>query len=43
MGVVMFVGRNILLGFPDELIKVVDFLNEKATADEFEFSDSVFY
>ena len=39
----MFDGRNITSGLPDELVKVVDFLNEKASAGEFEFSDSVSY
>ena len=43
MCVVMFDGRNILPSFSDELIKVVDFLNEKAAAGEFELSDFVFY
>lgn len=39
----MFDERNILPSFSDELLKVVDFLNEKAAAGELEFSDSVFY
>ena len=39
----MFDGRNITSGLPDEPVKVVDFLNEKASACEFEFSDSVSY
>ena len=39
----MFDGRNITSGLPDELVKVVDFLNEKASAGEFEFCDSVSY
>lgn len=37
----MFDGRNITSGLPDELVKVVDFLNEKASAGEFEFSDPI--
>ena len=36
----MFNGRNILSGFPEELNKVVNFLNEKADKGEFVFSDS---
>lgn len=36
----MFNGRNILPGFPEDLVKVVDFLNEKASSGEFTFSDS---
>ena len=36
----MFNGRNILPGFPEDLIKVVNFLNEKASSGEFAFSDS---
>lgn len=43
MCAVMFDRRNILPSFSNELIKVVDFLNEKAAVGEFEFSDSVFY
>ena len=35
-----FYGKNILSGFSDELTKVVTFLNEKASAGEFVFSDS---
>ena len=35
----MFNGRNILSGFPQELKKVVNFLNEKADKGEFVFSD----
>lgn len=34
MCVAMFVGRNILL-LSDELIRVVDFLNEKVASGEF--------
>lgn len=36
----MFNGRNILPGFPEDLIKVVNFLNEKASSGEFAFPDS---
>ena len=36
----MFNGRNILPGFPEDLMKVVNFLNEKAASGEFSFSDS---
>lgn len=36
----MFNGRNILLDFPENLTKVVNFLNEKASSGEFTFSDS---
>ena len=36
----MFNGRDILPGFPEDLIKVVNFLNEKASSGEFIFSDS---
>ena len=36
----MFNGRNILPGFPEDLIKVVNFLNEKASSGEFIFSNS---
>ena len=39
----MFDGRNIIPGLSEELAKVVNFLNEKATAGEFEFSESVSY
>ena len=39
----MFDGRNINLGMPKELVRMVNFLNEKASAGEFEFSDSVSY
>ncbi len=35
----MFNGRNIIPDSPEELTKVVDFLNEKAVAGEFEFSE----
>lgn len=31
----MFVRRNILSFFPDEFIKVIDFLNEKVVSGEF--------
>ena len=37
---IMFNGRNILSGFPDDLVKVVNFLNEKASSGEFTFFDS---
>ena len=36
----MFTGQNIIQGLPEELTKVVTFLNEKATKGEFVFSDS---
>lgn len=36
----MFNGRNILSDFPDELTKVVSFLNQKASLGEFNFCDS---
>ncbi|WP_308763763.1 hypothetical protein [uncultured Bacteroides sp.] len=39
----MFDGRNINLGMPKELVRMVNFLNEKESAGEFEFSDSVSY
>ena len=31
----MFDGRNINLGMPKELVRMVNFLNEKASAGEF--------
>lgn len=37
---IMFNGRNILPNFPEKLIKVVNFLNEKAAMGDFEFSDT---
>lgn len=39
----MFTGQNILPGFPEELTKVVNFLNEKAAIGEFEFCESYSY
>ena len=39
----IFNGKNIVKGFPEELTKVVNFLNEKAAAGEFEFCDCVTY
>lgn len=39
----MFNGRNILPEFPNELIKVIEFLNSKANLGEFEFCDSISY
>lgn len=39
----MFDGQNILPEFPDELIKVIEFLNNKANLGEFEFCDSISY
>lgn len=36
----MFNGRNILSDFPEELTKVVTFLNQKASLGEFNFCDS---
>ena len=39
----MFNGRTILPNFPEDFIKVVNFLNEKATAGEFAFNDSMSY
>ena len=39
----MFDGRNTLHRFPNELAKVVNFLNEKVAAGEFEFCDSISY
>lgn len=39
----VFDGRNILPGFPDELAKMVTFLNEKVIAGEFQFSDNNTY
>ena len=36
----MFTGQNVITGLPEELIKVVTYLNEKATIGEFVFSDS---
>ena len=36
----MFNGRNIISDFPDELTKVVSFLNQKASLGEFNFCDS---
>ena len=39
----MFDGRNTLHRFPNKLAKVVNFLNEKAAAGEFEFCDSISY
>ena len=36
----MFTGQNVITGLPEELIKVVTYLNEKATTGEFVFSDS---
>ena len=39
----MFDGRNILPEFPDELIKVIEFLNNKANLGEFDFCDSISY
>lgn len=39
----MFDGRNTLQRFPNELAKVVNFLNEKVAAGEFEFCDSISY
>lgn len=36
----MFNGRNILSDFPDELTKVVTFLNQKASLGEFNYNDS---
>lgn len=35
-----FTGQNIIQGLPEDLIKVVTYLNEKATTGEFAFSDS---
>lgn len=39
----MFNGQNTLPGFPEDLTKVVNFLNEKAAHDEFTFSNSLSY
>ena len=39
----MFDGRNTFHGLPEELTKVVNFLNEKAESGEFEFCDSITY
>ena len=39
----VFNGRNILTGFPDKLVQVVGFLNEKAISGDFLFSDSLSY
>ena len=36
----MFTGQNIIDGLPDDLTRVVTFLNEKATTGEFVFNDS---
>lgn len=36
----MFTGQNIIEGLPDDLTKVVTFLNEKASTGEFVFCDS---
>ncbi len=38
-----FDGRNNLQGLSEELAKVVNYLNEKAAAGEFEFCDSITY
>lgn len=39
----MFNGRNIIPNSPEELTKVVNFLNEKAVVGEFEFSETPSY
>ena len=39
----MFIGKNILPGFPEELTIVVNYLNEKAALGLFSFSDSFLY
>lgn len=39
----VFDGRNILPGFPEKLVKVIDFLNEKASTGEFVFCDDFDY
>lgn len=39
----MFNGRNVLSDFPEDLTRVVNFLNEKAILGEFIFSDSLSY
>lgn len=39
----MFNGRNISLGMPEELVEIVNYLNEKTSTGEFEFSNSVSY
>lgn len=39
----MFKGRNIISGMPEELVEIVSYLNEKTSAGEFEFSNSVSY
>lgn len=39
----MFNGRNILSNFPEELTKVVNFLNEKESLGEFEFNEMPSY
>lgn len=36
----MFNGRNILPDFPENFVKVINFLNEKESSGEFTFSDS---
>lgn len=37
----VFNGKNIIPGIPDEMAKVVSFLNEKAAAGEFEYKNSI--
>ena len=39
----IFNGRNIVSNFPEELTKVVNFLNEKSEIGEFEFSETPSY
>ena len=39
----VFDGRNILPGFPEKLVKVIDFLNEQASTGEFVFCDDFDY
>ncbi len=39
----MFNGRNISLRMPEELVEIVNYLNEKTSTGEFEFSNSVSY